>query len=175
MRAFPSLIALCMPLAFSVPSNAETKSVEPLVSKEKIEELARRCGADVKVSLVPGYDEDTGEVKENGTLIVGVQRSNAPNAIQCMTDNVPTVVTALIGRAPGIPPLDEATLKSVLKECDWRIQDGTFALGSDEELQFQPSADAEYERVDCVMTALRPYSPRIGFVGNELFVREEAE
>ena len=175
MRLLAASVALYTLMAFSALASDRMEDVEPLVTKEKIEEVARRCGAEVSVSFVPGYDEDTDTVMEYGTLMVGVRRTNSPEAIQCVSNNIPTVVTMPVGRALGVPPLDQETLQSVLKECDWTAEDGTVALGTDDELQLQPHPDAEYERVEFVITALRPYAPRIGFVGNERYAREESE
>jgi hypothetical protein len=157
----------------STPLYAEAQKREPLVTKAKIEAVAAACDAKVTVSDSPDYDEQTGAVQQKAMLIVGVQRDNSPEAIACMKDYIPTVVTMLVGREKGVPPLTQAMLDDVLKQCDWRKKDGFVGLIAEDELQFQPDPKADYERVDCVLNGIRPYAPKMGFVGNEAYREEE--
>jgi hypothetical protein len=167
---FAAILAIASCLA---PSFAQPSSIEPIVTKTKIEEIAAKCEAKVTVSDAPNYDEETGAVQEKAMLIVGIQRNNSPEAIACMRDYIPTVVTMLTGRAKGVPLLSQAILDDVLKKCDWRKKDGFVGLIADDELQFQPDPKADYERVDCVLNGIRPYGPKMGFVGNEAYREEE--
>jgi hypothetical protein len=159
----------------SAPLYAETQKREPLITKSKIEAVAAECDAKVTISESPDYDEETGAIEEKAMLIVGVQRNNSSEAIACMKDYLPTVVTMLVGRDKGVPPLNQAILDDVLKQCDWRKEDGFVGLVGDDELQFQPNPSAEYERVDCVLKGVRRYSPKMGFVGNEAYAPEEEQ
>ena len=90
-----------------------------------------------------------------------------------MKDYIPTVVTVLTGREKGVPPMTQAILDDVLKQCDWRKEDGFVGFVGDDELQFQPDRNADYERVDCVLRGVLRYAPKMGFVGNEQYRVEE--
>jgi hypothetical protein len=153
----------------TAPLYADEQNREPLVTRSKIEAVAAACDAKVTISDAPNYDEETGDVQEKGMLIVGVQRNNSPEAIACMSDYVPTVVTMLVGRESGVPPLNQAILDDVLKQCDWRQEDGVVSLINGDELKFQPKATADYDRVDCVLKGVRRYAPKMGFIGNEQY------
>jgi hypothetical protein len=171
-----SILIICVAAALlSAPLAAEAKEREPLVTKTKIEAVAAKCGAKVTVSYVPDIDDESNAVQKGNTLIVGVQRNNSPEAIACMKDYLPTVVTMLVGREKGVPPLNQAIIDEVLRQCDWRKEDGIVGLIGDDELQFQPNSSAEYERVQCVLEGVRRYSPKMGFVGNEAYTSEKEQ
>ena len=155
--------------------SAEPNTVEPIVTKSKIEELAAKCGAKVTVSYAPDFSEETGEVRENAMMLIGIERSNTPEAISCVQANIPTVVTTLVGREEGVPALNQTILDTVLKDCGWQEGDGFVGFVGGDELRFQPDATAAYERVDCVLAGIRPYAPRMGFVGNERYRTEEEQ
>ena len=92
-----------------------------------------------------------------------------------MKDYIPTVVTMLVGREKGVPPLSQAILDDVIKQCDWRKEDGFVGLVGDDELRFQPNPTAEYERLDCVLKGVRRYAPKMGFVRNEQYRTAEEQ
>jgi hypothetical protein len=168
-------VALIAFFGCAVPLLAEPNAIEPLVSKEKVEQLAAKCDAKITITYAPNYDEETGVVEEKAMLMVGVERSNSAEAIVCMRDHLPTVVTTLVGREKGVPPLSQAILDDVLKKCKWRKTDGFVGFVGDDELQFQPDPKADYDRVDCVLQGIKPYAPRMGFVGNEAYSAEEEQ
>jgi len=160
-------------LAYPITLAAEPKVVEPLVTKAKIEAAAAKCQAIVTISEVPTYGEETDSAPEGSTIIVGVKRDNSPESIACMQASVQTVVTMLTGREKGVPALTQDILDDLLKTCDWRKEDGFVLLLADEELQFQPSRTADYDRVECVFAGIRPYAMKLGFVGNEQYRTSE--
>lgn len=160
-------------LAYPMALVAEPKVVEPLVTKAKIEAAAANCQAIVTISEVPTYGEETDSAPEGSTIIVGVKRDNSPESIACMQASVQTVVTMLTGREKGVPALTQDILDDLLKTCDWRKEDGFVLLLADEELQFQPSRTADYDRVECVFAGIRPYAMKLGFVGNEQYRSSE--
>ena len=169
------LVKLAAVTLCSTQLSAATHALEPIVTKSKIEELAAKCGAKVTVSYAPDFSEETGEVRENAMMLIGIERSNAPEAISCVQGNIPTVVTTLVGREEGMPALNQTMLDTVLKECGWKKEDGFVGFVAGDELRFQPDATAAYERVDCVLAGIRPYAPRMGFVGNERYTTEEEQ
>jgi hypothetical protein len=168
-------VALATVTFCSTQLSAAQDILEPIVTKSKIEDLAAKCGAIVTVSYAPDFSEETGEVRENSMLLIGIERSNSPEAISCVQGNIPTVVTTLVGREEGVPALNQTILDTVLKECDWQKGDGFVGFVAGDELRFQPEVTAAYERVDCVMAGIRPYAPRMGFVGNERYSTEEEQ
>jgi hypothetical protein len=124
---------------------------------------------------MPDVDEETGDVKANAMILVGIERSNDPDAISCFQNHVPSIVTSLVGREKGVPALNQAMLDAILKDCRWTDKDGIILLVGEDDLQFQPNASADYERVDCVLTGVRPHAPNMGFVGNENYVSKEEQ
>lgn len=176
MKVLTKFLAHVVILAsVAIPSYAVPSKVDPLVTKTKVEDVAKKCGAKVAASYSPSYDDHTGEIIENGTLVVSVQRSNSPEAIACVNAYIPTVITIVVGRDKSVPALDQQRLDAVLKDCDWRKEDGVVELEGDEVLRFQPNLTADYDRVDCVLSGLRQYSPKFGFVGNEQYLVEPKE
>jgi hypothetical protein len=162
-------------LGCAMPLLAEPNDIDPLVSKAKVEQLAEKCDAKVTITEAPNYDEETGVVEDKAMLMVGVERSNSAEAIACMHDYLPTVVTMLVGREKGVPPLSQDILDDVLNKCKWRKTDGFVGFVGDDELQFRPDAKADYDRVDCVLKGIKPHAPRMGFVGNEAYSPEEEQ
>jgi hypothetical protein len=176
MRGSKSIaIAVIALLGCAAPLLAETNGIEPLVSKAKIEELAAKCDAKITITDAPNYNEESGVVEEKAMMMVGVERSNSPEAIACMRDYLPTVVTMLVGREKGVPPLSQAILDDVLSQCKWSKADGFVGFVGDDELQFQPDPKADYDRVDCVLKGIKPYARRMGFIGNEAYSPEEEQ
>jgi hypothetical protein len=158
----------------SAPICAQQQNVEPLISKSKIQEIAEICKAEITVSEMPSYDEDATDGIGKPMLYVGVERRNSPDAISCVQDNIPTVMTGMVGRPKGVPPLDQEILDGILKKCGWTKADGFVRFVDDDELQFQPTATADYDRVDCALRGIKPYHPsKFGFVGNEQYRTQE--
>lgn len=84
-------------------------------------------------------------------------------------------MTGMVGRAKGVPPLNREMLDAILTECGWTKADGFVDFVDVDELQFQPSAAADYERVECALQGIKPYHPKMGFVGNEQYRVEEGK
>ena len=166
-------VALLACVFVPAPLLADASGIEPLVTVDKIEAAAAKCGAKFSISHAPDFDEETGAINENGTLVVGVERSNSPEAIACMKAHIPNIITALVGRSKGGVALGQTQLDDILKRCKWRKKDGHISLQSGGELRFEPTMKAKYERVDCVLKGVWPYGPTIGFIGNEQNGAEE--
>jgi hypothetical protein len=160
----------------SAPICAQQQNFEPLITKSKIQEIAERCKAEITVSEMPSYDEDATDGIGKPVLYVGVKRSNSPDAISCVQDSIPTVMTGMVGRPKGVPPLDKEILDDILKKCGWTKADGFVGFVDVDELQFQPTAAADYDRVDCALKGIKPYHlSKFGFVGNEQYRVEEEQ
>lgn len=160
----------------STTVHAEQLNIEPLITKSKIQGIAEKCKAEITVSEMPSYDEDASDGIGKPMLFVGVERRNSPDAISCVRDNIPTVMTGMVGRAKGVPPLDSEILDGILTKCGWTKADGFVGFVDVDELQFQPTATADYDRVDCALKGIKPYHPtKFGFVGNEQYRVEEEQ
>ncbi len=155
--------------------SAEQHDLQPLITKSKIEDIALKCDAKVTLSDMPSYDEDGINDQAKTMLFVGVERSNSPEAIACVQDNIPSIVLGMVGREKGVPPLDQQILNGILKTCGWQDSDGFVGFVGDV-LQFQPNPETEYELVDCVFSGIKPYHPtKFGFIGNEAYAQEKQE
>lgn len=170
-----TILILIAPTTSSTLAHAEPQNIEPLVTKSKIQDIAQKCQAKITLSEIPSYDEDASDGKGKPMLYVGVERSNSPEAISCVQDNIPTVMSGMVGRAKGVPPLNREMLDAILSKCGWTKADGFVGFVDVDELQFQPSAAANYERVECVLQGIKPYHPKMGFVGNEQYRIEEGK
>lgn len=165
-----TILILIASILSSTPIHAEQQNIEPLITKSRIQDIAERCKAEIKISEMPSYDEDATDGIGKQMLYVGVERRNSPDAITCVQDNIPTVMTGMVGRAKGVPPLNREILDGILEKCGWTKADGFVGFVDVDELQFQPTATADYDRVDCALNRIKPYHPsKFGFVGNEQY------
>jgi len=63
-------------------------------------------------------------------------------------------------------PATKQQLRAITAEC--KVPARWLQLRKDGSVHFQPSANARYENVDCVLAKLRPYNVMaIGYVGND--------
>lgn len=172
----PTFLISFVAVLLSAPAYAEQQNIEPLITKSKIQDIAVKCKAEITVSEMPSYNEDATDGVGKPMLYVGVERSNSPDAILCVQNNIPTVMTGMVGREKGVPPLDKKILDGILKKCGWKKADGFVGFVNGDELQFQPAATADYDRVDCALRGIKPYHPsKFGFVGNEQYRVEKEQ
>ncbi len=170
------LVLVLNSLVFSIRVNAQTEEIVPLITKSAIEQVGMKCGATITVSQMPLYQVNADNKIGKLSLFVGVDRSNSSESIACVSENIPTIMTGMVGREKDVPPLNEEILRGILNKCEWEKTDGFVGLVEKDELQFQPLPTAKYEHVDCVLNGIKPYHPsKFGFIGNEQYRIEEEQ
>jgi hypothetical protein len=70
------------------------------------------------------------------------------------------------------PETKAAAIKAIAERCG--LPKGAIRLIGEDELRFQPPADAKYAAVDCALAELKKlkFPLKMGFVGHEVFAPE---